>query len=78
MNTFETIQNEINILKETNQEAGNQLHDQFLRIANNNYSAEEASDYLKTEDDVCLGLEEDEYTYSDARNIQDAIITFVS
>jgi len=77
MNTFETIEQLINAVKEYNQEAGNELHDQMHRAQNAEWTREELSEFLKTDNDVADAYYNDgEAQHADIRNIQDMVINF--
>lgn len=75
--TFQRIEKEINSVKEWNQEAGNRLHQQFSEACNAEWTSEELSTFLKSDEDVA-----DEFykvgdeRHSEIRNIQDSIISF--
>ena len=77
METYEKIQNEINSVKEWNQEAGNKLHEQMNRAQNADWTEEELSELMKSEEDVADEFySEDDPRHDEIRNIQDAIIGF--
>lgn len=77
METFETIQNLINDVKEYNQEAGNELYEQLRIAQNEQWSNGDLSDLLKSEDDVADSFyNDDDSQHADIRNIQDMIINF--
>jgi len=77
MNTYEKIQNDINDVKEWNQEAGSMLHAQMHAAQNSERTREELEDLLKSDDDVADKFySEDDPRHNDIRTIQDAIIGF--
>ena len=73
MEAYEKIQNDINAVKEWNQEAGNKLHDQMHKAQNASWTKEELSDLLKSDDDVADEFYgEDDARHAEIRNIQDS------
>ena len=56
----------------------NTLHDQFNKAGNAEFTINELSEFLKSENDCLDGLEQDSWFYEDVRNIQDAIINYFS
>tara|TARA_R100000951_G_scaffold116755_1_gene130446 strand:+ start:8792 stop:9034 length:243 start_codon:yes stop_codon:yes gene_type:complete len=75
MNTFESIQTLINEVKEYNQEAGNELHEQVSKVQSAQWSKEELSDLLKSDNDVAdTYYNENDCQHAEIRNIQDMII----
>jgi hypothetical protein len=77
MNTYFEIENEINLLKESHQDAGNVLHEQFYKASIAEWSVYELSDYIKSDEDVITDFNLDGFLVATRiRNIQDAIINF--
>ena len=75
--TYITIENEINKVKEWNAEAGNKLHDQMSHAQNAKWSREELSEYLKSDEDVAdMFYSDDDQQHAEIREIQDSIINF--
>lgn len=80
MDTYLTIQNEINNLKDVHEDYNdqiNKLHKQMIVAQNSYFSREDLSEYLKSEDDVCDKID-NEALIEEVRNIQDLIICFYS
>ncbi len=73
------IQDQINLQKEiaseVEMEALIALHDQLGRASSAEWSKEELSELLKSENDILDGFEQDTGFYEEVRNIQDQIIT---
>ncbi len=80
MNTFNELEKEINSFKRLNQEAGNLLHIQLHHASNSEWSREDLSELLKSENDAVDLLDNEllafEKMQSTVRNIQDGIINY--
>lgn len=80
MNTFNELEKEINTIKELNQEAGNLLHTQLHNASNSEWSREDLSELLKSENDAVDLLDNELLAFEEmqntVRNIQDGIINF--
>ena len=78
--TFTTIEAQINILKDyaddTQFEALNKLHAQLNQAANAEWTKDELSNLIKSDDDVLDNFEKDTAFYEAVREIQDGIILF--
>lgn len=78
--THQSIEKNINDLKEgsSNEEmnALNELHQQFFAAGNASRSKEELQEWLKSDNDVLDGFEQDTEFYENVRSIQDSIINF--
>ena len=79
MGTYKQIEQDINRVKDRDEEAGSRLHDQMHRAQNEQWTFDELSDMLKGDNDVADNyFSENEQLHFDVRNIQDAIINFYS
>ena len=77
MGTFQNIEKEINGVKNWNQEAGNKLHQQFHNASSSQWSTEELTNLLKSDEDVADEFYElGDIQHAEIRNIQDSIINF--
>jgi len=77
MTTFDNIEKAINNVKNWNQEAGNELHNQFHHAQNSNWSIADLSEYIKSDNDVADEHYSDEDSqHAEIREIQDSIINF--
>lgn len=77
METYKKIESKINTVKEWNQEAGNELHNQLSQAQNAQWNKKELSEYIKSENDIADKYFNDEsIQHSEIREIQDWIISF--
>ena len=77
MKTSEKIEQRIDNVKEWNQSAGNELHDQMNHAQSSEWSRSELSDYIKSDNDVAdEHYEPGDPRHAEIREIQDSIINF--
>ncbi len=77
MTTFNKIKDQINSVKKWNQEAGNELHNQFEVAQSSNWETLELKDYILSENDVADDhYNDDDSRHAEIREIQHSIINF--
>ena len=77
METFNNIENAINVVKDWNQEAGNKLHSQFEQAKNSHWTKNSLGNFIKSDEDVADEFySDDDSQHAEIREIQDSIINY--